>query len=172
MLKKYLEVGKIVSTHGIAGEVRVQAWCDEPGFLLKFKRLYFDGEGKKSIIVLGGRVHGNVVLLRLDGVESINAASLLRDKVLYIDRADAKISKGSYFIQDLIGCRVLDADNPEKQYGTLTDVTKTGANDVWHVTDENGKEYLVPSIPPVVIDVDVENEVVHIRPLGGIFDED
>ncbi len=171
-MKKYLEVGKIVSTHGIAGEVRVQAWCDEPGFLLKFKRLYFDAEGKRSILVRGGRVHGNVVLLRLDGVESINSAALLRDKVLYIDRADAKIAKGRYFIQDLIGCRVFDADNTEKQYGTLTDVTKTGANDVWHITDENGKEYLVPSIPHVVIKVDVENELVLIRPLGGIFDED
>lgn len=171
-MKKYLEVGKIVSTHGIAGEVRVQAWCDEPGFLLKFKRLYFDAEGKRSILVRGGRIHGNVVLLRLDGVESINSAALLRDKVLYIDRADAKIKKGSYFIQDLIGCRVFDADNTEKQYGTLTDVTKTGANDVWHITDENGKEYLVPSIPHVVIKVDVENELVLIRPLGGIFDED
>lgn len=170
-MKKFLEVGKIVSTHGIAGEVRVQAWCDEPGFLLKFKRLYFDAQGNRSILVRGGRVHGNVVLLRLDGVESINAAALLRDKVLYIDRDDAKIKKGSYFIQDLIGCRVFDADNPEKQYGTLTDVTKTGANDVWHVTDESGKEYLVPSIPHVVISVDVEKELVLIRPLGGIFDE-
>ena len=171
-MKKYLEVGKIASTHGIAGEVRVQAWCDEPSFLLKFKRLYFDAEGKRSILVRGGRVHGNVVLLRLDGIESMNSAALLRDKVLYIDRADAKIPKGSYFIQDLIGCRVFDADNTEKQYGTLTDVTKTGANDVWHITDENGKEYLVPSIPPVVIKVDVESELVLIRPLGGIFDED
>ena len=170
-MKKYLEVGKIVSTHGIAGEVRVQAWCDEPEFLLKFKRLYFDGEGKRSILVRGGRVHGNVVLLRLDGVESINTAALLRDKVLFIDRADAKIRKGSYFIQDLIGCKVYDADDERKLYGTLTDVTKTGANDVWHVTDENGKEYLVPSIPHVVIDIDVEKEIVHIRPLGGIFDE-
>lgn len=170
-MKKYLEIGKIVSTHGIAGEVRVQPWCDEPEFLLKFKRLYFDGEGKRSIIVRGGRVHGNVVLLRLDGIESINSAALLRDKVLFIDRADAKIKKGSYFIQDLIGCKVFDADDESKVYGTLTDVTKTGANDVWHITDENGKEYLLPSIPHVVISVDVEKEVVHIRPLGGIFDE-
>ncbi len=170
-MKKYLEIGKIVSTHGIAGEVRVQPWCDEPEFLLKFIKLYFDNEGKRSILVRGGRVHGNVVLLRLDGIESINSAALLRDKVLFIDRADAKIKKGSYFIQDLIGCKAVNADDESKVYGTLTDVTKTGANDVWHITDENGKEYLVPSIPHVVISVDIEKEVVQIRPLGGIFDE-
>ena len=171
-MKKYLEIGKIVSTHGINGEVRVQPWCDDGKFLLKFKTLYYDAEGKKSVKVISGRVHGNVVLLKLDGVTSINTASLLRERVLYMCRDDVKIKDGSYFIQDLIGCKVYDADNESRCYGTLTDVTKTGANDVWHITDDNKKEVLIPAIPDVVIQVDIQKETVVIRPLGGLFDED
>lgn len=171
-MKQYLEIGKIVGTHGINGEVRVQPWCDNGKFLLKFKTLYYDSEGKRSIKVLGGRVHGNVVLLRIDGVESINTASLLRERVLYMNRDDVKLKKGSYFIEDLMGCKVFDSENPEKLYGTVTFVTKTGANDVWHITDENGRETLIPVIPDVVKSVDVENEKIIIKPLGGLFDED
>jgi hypothetical protein len=70
-----------------------------------------------------------------------------------------------------IGCDVLDADDPAVRYGTLSDVSKTGANDVWHVTNDAGQEFLLPAIPPVVIDTDVEQNVVRIRPLKGIFDD-
>ena len=66
---------------------------------------------------------------------------------------------------------MLDADTPEKRYGTLTDVSKTGANDVWHITDENGVEVLIPAIPPVVISTDIDAEQIFIRPLKGLFDD-
>ena len=87
-------------------------------------------------------------------------------------RSDAKLPKGSYFIAELIDCTVYDADDESIVYGIITDVSMTGANDVWHITDENGKEYLLPVIPPVVISTDVENEKVYIRPLKGIFDDE
>lgn len=172
MLKKYLEIGKIVSTHGIRGEVRVDPWCDSPDFFKRFKTLWFDKNGEKPVKVLSCRPHGNIVILALEGTDSIDKANLLRNKILYMDRDDAQLPENKYFIQDLIGCSVVDADNEAKVYGKLCDVSETGANDVWHVKDEKGREYLLPAIPPVVIETDVENEIIKIRPLRGIFDDE
>lgn len=171
MRHAFLEVGKIVSTHGIRGEVRVDPWCDGPAFLRQFKTLYYDKNGARPVAVKACRPHGNIAILKLEGVDTVEAAAALRNKVLFMARADAKLPDNHYFIQDLIGCRVCDADAPDKQYGVLTDVSTTGANDVWHVTDDSGKEYLLPAIPPVVIDADIDNERITIRPLKGIFDD-
>ena len=171
MRHPYLEIGKIVGTHGVRGEVRVEPWCDEPSFMKRFKTLYFDNRGSRAVRVLSCREHGNIVLLKLEGTDTVEQAAALRGRVLFMSRADAKLPKEHYFIQDLIGCAVLDADTPEKRYGTLTDVSKTGANDVWHITDENGVEVLIPAIPPVVIRTDIDAEQIFIRPLKGLFDD-
>ena len=172
MIKKYLEIGEIVGTHGIRGEMRVNPWCDSPLFFKKFKTLYFDSEGASSIAVKSCRPHGNIILLCLEGVDSVETASALRGKVLFIRRQDAGLEKDKYFIAELIDCRVIDADDESMVYGTLTDVSQTGANDVWHITGPDGKEYLLPAIPPVVISVDVKAGVIKIRPLKGIFDDE
>lgn len=170
MLKQYLEVGQIVGTHGVRGEVRVNPWCDTPEFLKKFRILYFDATGERTVKVLSSRVHGNIVLMQLEGISTVEEAAVLRNKVVYMNRKDAKIPDNSYFIQDLIDCKVIDADNGT-EYGVLTNVSETGANDVWHIT-KDGKEYLIPAIPPVVIETDVVSGVIKIRPLRGIFDDE
>lgn len=171
-LKPFLEIGKIVATHGIKGEVRVEPWCDSPKFFCSFKTLYMDKNGSCAVKVKSSRPHKNIVIVSLDGIDTVEKAQSLRGKVLFMDRRDAKIADGSYFIQDLIGCRVLDFDNTEKCYGTLTQVSETGANDVWHITDENGKEYLIPAIKDVVAKTDILKRTVYIRPLRGIFDNE
>lgn len=168
--KKYLDVGKIVGTHGIKGELRVQPWCDSPEFLCDFKKLYFD-EGEKEVKVLKSRVNKNVVIIKIDGTDTIEKANLLRGKVLYIDRKDAKIDDGSYFIQDIIGMKVIDNDNGNI-YGIVTDVLKTGANDVYQVTDDKGKNYLVPVINDVIINIDLEEDRIYISPIEGIFENE
>lgn len=172
MQKQYLELAQIVSTHGVRGELRVNPWCDSPEFACKFKIVYFDDKGEKPIKVISARPHGNIVLMKLEGVETVEQAAALRNKVIYMNRADAKLPEGSWFIADLIGCAAHDADNEAKIWGTVTDVSQTGANDVWHITAANGKEYLLPVIDPVVIKTDVENGKVFIRPLKGIFDNE
>lgn len=170
MKKQFLEVGRIVGTHGIRGELRVDPWCDSPDFLSGFKTLYFD-EGKTSL-KSKARPHKNIVLLRLEGVETIDDAEKLRGKVLYIDRDDARLPEGKNFVQDLIGCRVVDADDASKEYGEIADVFKTGANDVYTVKNPSG-EFLVPVIDEVVVDKDIDGGVVRIRPMKGLFgDED
>ena len=169
MRKPYLETGRVVGTHGVRGELRVQPWSDSPAFLTGIRTFYLDGKGEGVLRVERARVHGNLVLVKAAGVDSIEAAENLRGKVLYLDRRDIRLEEGRHFIQVLIGCRVLDADSGEA-LGILSEVSATGANDVWHVQRE-GKEYLVPAIPDVVVSVDVDGEEIRLRPLKGIFDD-
>ncbi len=171
MIKNYLEIGEIVGTHSIHGEVRVNPWCDSPEFVKKFKTLYFDSEGKNPVKIKSARPHGNVVLVKLDGIDTVEEAQKMRGKILWMRRADAKLPEGNYFIAELIGCKVYDADNKDICYGTLTDVSETGANDVWHITKDN-REYLIPAIPDVLIETDVASDTIIIRPLKGIFDDE
>lgn len=171
MLLSYLEIGQITGTHGVRGEMRVNPFCDSPDFFKQFKTLYFDDKGEKSIKVTS-RPHGNIVLLKIEGIDTVEKAQALRGKHLYMKRSDARLKEGSYFIAELIGCIAVDSENNDKVYGTLTDVSYTGANDVWHITDENGREYLVPVIDDVVINADVAANRVYLNPLKGIFDDE
>ncbi len=171
MRSKYIETGKIVGTHGVKGMVRVQPWSDSGEFLSAFKCFYLDDKGNRKIELQSAKPHGNVVIMAIKGINSIEEAERLRNSVIYIDRADVKLPEGRYFITDLLGCQVFDADSGE-ELGKITDISETGANDVWHITRE-GKEYLVPAIDEVIISVDTENEKIVIRPIKGIFsDED
>ncbi len=170
--KQFLEIGKIVATHGIHGEVRCQAWCDDAEILADAELLYYDGKGKNPLTVLDGRVHKNVVILQIDGVTTVEAAQRLRNKILFINRDDLELGEHDYFIQDLIGLTVKDADCSEKVYGTLTDVLQTGANDVYEITDAEGVKRLIPAIGEVVIETDIEHELMLIRPLKGLFDDE
>ncbi len=168
MKKQFLEIGKIVGTHGLRGELRVDPWCDGAGFLCKFKRLYFaDGTELK---VLSTRPHKNIAILLLDSVNTPEQADALRGKVLYMNRDDVKLPKGTNFVQDLIGLDVLDGKTDES-LGTITDVLKTGANDVYEVT-RNGKKYYVPVIPDVVTEKNIDGGFVRLNVIEGIFDDE
>ena len=152
-MKQFLEIGKIVATRGVRGEVRVQPWSDSPEFLCEFDMLYLD-EGKKTIEIERSFVQKNVVVMKLKGIDTVEKAQEMRNSILYMDRDDVELPEGSYFVQDLIGLSVIDADNNEK-IGVLSDVTETGANDVYHIKAEK-KEYLIPAIPDVIEKVDIE----------------
>lgn len=169
-MKQYLEIGKIVNVHGLRGDVKVVPWCDDPEFLCEFDTLYL-GKEYKPMEVTAARLQKNNVLLHLKGVETVEEAEKLRNQVLYMDRDEVELEEGVYFIQDLMGLVVLDADSGES-YGKLTDVLQTGANDVYEVRDETGKTVLIPAIPDVVLETDLAAGVMRIRPLEGLFDAD
>ena len=168
MLKQYLECGKILTTHGVRGELKVQPWCDDPSFLLDFKTLYLDG-GKQPAEVKSARIHKGMVLLMLNGVGNIDSAQKLRGKILYINRDDAPLEEGQHFYQDILGVLVEDADTGAS-YGTISDVIETGANDVYELTARDGTKKLIPVIPDVIIETDVQGGKMLIRPLEGLFD--
>ena len=167
MKKKYLECGKIVSTHGLNGEVKILHWCDSPEYICGFSALYMDN-GAKKLAIERARPHKNMVIAKLTGIENIDMAAGLRGKILYIDRDDAP-EDGAVFIQDLFGLDIQNADSG-KIYGKLSNVIHTGANDVYEITGDSGKKLLIPAIPDVIKSVDMENGVMLITPLKGLFD--
>ena len=167
--KPYLEAGQIVGTHGVRGEVRVQPWCDSPEQFAGFKKLYWDKDGKQPVKVKG-RPHKNIALVVLDGVTTVEAAQVLRGKMLYVDRRDLKLPKDRYLVQDLIGIAIVDVDTGER-YGTLTDVSQTGANAVYHMATDKG-EILIPAIPDVVVSIDLKKDTLYLRPMKGLLDDD
>lgn len=169
--KRYLEIGKIVATHGIAGEVRVQPWCSSPEFFIQFPQLYFQ-KGLEPVDIERARPHKNIIVVKIAGIGSVDDAAKLIGKILYCDREQVTLPEGTYFIQDLIGLTVVNANDPGLVYGTLTDVFETGANDVYQITDGTGANVLVPAIPDVIRKTDLENGRMEIVPLKGLFDDE
>ena len=145
MKQQYLEAGQIVNTHGIRGEVRVIPWADSAEFLRKFKTLYVDGKP-------------------FAGVDDINAAMPLKGKTVCIDRADAKLPKGRFFIQDILGARVCTEEGEE--IGTLTDVLDLPGGQVYEVKGET--EHLIPAVPEFVKNVDVDGGVITVHLIEGM----
>lgn len=170
MKKQYLDTGKIVGTHGIKGEVRIEHWSDSPEFLCAFKKLYLDENGQ-SFIEVKSRPHKNIALAKIKGVDTIESAEKFRGKIVYINRDDIVLDEGVYFVQDLIGLEVKGAGSGVV-YGEITDVLRTGANDVYEITDSENKKYFAPVIDEVVEEINVDGGFVLIRPMKGIFDDE
>lgn len=170
MVKEFLEGGKIVGTHGVRGEMRVECWCDSPQFLAQFKTLYFE-EGKEKIKVQS-RAHKNMVLMKMPGITTIEQADTLRGKIVYIKRSDIKLEEGVNFVQDLIGLEVTDSSTGEV-YGAVNDVLRTGSNDVYEMKGKDEKMYYIPAIPDIIDEIDIKAGVLKITPMKGLFsDED
>ncbi len=166
-MQKYLEIGKIVTTHGIKGEVKIQPWCDSPEVLCQFDVLY-NKDGSKEYHI-SARPHGNMVIAKIKGIDTVEQAQDIRNRILYMDRDDVELPEGTYFVQDLIGLQVYDEQG--KLYGKLTDVTSAGgANDVYEINND-GKLYYIPAIPSVILNTDIEGGKMTIYPMEGLFDE-
>lgn len=169
-MNNFLEVGRIVAVQGLSGEVRVQPWCDSAEFLCEFEKLFF-AKGEKKITVTKARAQKNLAILKIEGIDTPEAAAKLRNQVLYINKEDIELGENTYFVQDLIGLDVIDIYSKEL-YGKLVDVSETGANDVYHIKAEDNKMYYIPAIPQVVIETNIQDGKMLIRPLKGLFDDE
>lgn len=164
-----IETGKIIGTHGVRGELKLQSWTDDPDFLFDIDHFYIDG---KIFRVVSLRRQGNILLLKLDGIDNLNKAEVMRNKVVFIERSLFQFEEGTYFIKDLLEIEVFDADKEGLCYGKITDVIATGANDVYEITDESGKRRLIPAIKDVILSTDIQEKKMIIRPLLGLFEDD
>jgi 16S rRNA processing protein RimM len=162
MKNKFLEAGQIVNTHGIQGEVKLVPWCDSPEFLCDFDTLYVDG---KPISVERARAHKGNVIAKLAGVDDVNAAMGLKNKVVSIDRSQVQLPEGRHFIADLIGLEVWDADSGAV-LGALTDVLTLPANEVYVVKGE--KEYMIPAVDEFLVETNMEGGYIRVRLIEGM----
>lgn len=169
-VKRYLEVGKIVSTQGLKGELRVEPWCDNADFLKKFKTFYL-GSGENLLDVVSTRTQKNISIIKFKNIDSIEEGRKYIGKILYIDRDKINLEDGRYFIQDLIDMEVIDNDNGTV-YGKIKEVLSRPANDVYVIINSEKKEYLLPVIPDIIIKTDIENNKIYIRPIKGIFEDE
>ena len=170
MLKDFIEIGKVVGTHGVRGALRVQPWCDSADFFVGFNYLYLSQNGDTAYKCTRCAVQKNIMLVWLEGVDTIEKASELRGKILYVNREDIKLDEGKYLVQDILGCKAVDSVSG-REYGVVSDVFNTGANDIWEIKCGD-KEYLIPVIDSVLDSADIDARSVNITPMNGIFDED
>ena len=159
--KQFLEAGRIVNTHGVRGEVKIQPWADSPEFLKDFGTLYIDGAPVK---VRSARVHKGCVIASLEDIDDVNGAMRLKGKLVSIDRRDAKLPEGGYFIQDIIGARVVDENGAE--VGMLAEVLNLPGSDVYVVRGE--REILIPAVPQFILSRDIDAGVITVRMMEGL----
>lgn len=151
----------IVNTHGVRGEVKIEPWTDSPEFLLRFKVIYIDG---KAVEVLNSRAHNGFVIAKLQGVEEVRDAMSLKGRVISIDRDDAKLPEGEYFIADIIGAKVVDEDGV--LLGELEEVLERPAGKIYVVRGE--REILIPAVPEFLLKTDVSAGVITVRLIEGL----
>ncbi len=161
MKKEFLEAGKITNTHGIKGEIKLQPWADSADFLRQFKRIYIDGA---EVSIQSSRVHKSFLIAKLDRVDSVNEAMKLKNKVVFINRADANLEEGRWFIQDILGARVVDEAGQE--LGVLEEVMDLPAGNVYRVRGR--REILIPAVPEFVLCTNVDSGVITVRLIEGM----
>lgn len=150
-----LSVGKALKAHGVRGEIKAECYTDAPSFLVRVKKLFVDG---KEYSVEKIRAQGEFLLIKLEGVEDMNAAEWFRGKVFFARKNDLpSLPEGRYFIQDLIGSAVYLG---EEKLGKLNDILQYGSADVYVVQTANGQEVLFPYVGSVVQKVDIDKKEI------------
>ena len=168
MQKKFIECGKIVNTHGCKGGIKAESWCNSEQDLAHLGRVFIQNGGTYAEYkVLKASVFKQFVIFELNGVDDMDKALLLKNKVLYACREDFQLEEGEYFLADMIGLDVIDADTAQK-YGTLKEIINRGSSDIYVVDTENG-ERMIPAVDEFVISVDI-NKGVFVRPIEGMLD--
>ncbi|MCM1262505.1 MAG: ribosome maturation factor RimM [Butyrivibrio sp.] len=163
------QIGVITQTHGLRGEVKVFPTTDDAGRYKKLKEVILD-DGKKrlTMTIENVRFFKQFVILKFKGIDSIDDIEKYKNAKLLVTRENAvKLEKDEYFIADMLGMKVETEDG--KSFGTLKDVITSGANDVYVVEMEDGKEALLPAIKECILNIDMENAVMTVHIMDGLL---
>ena len=168
-MQKYFEVGQIVNTFGVKGMLKVKPFTDDANRVEELKKVYICKKEKlEEVEIEEVKYHKDMVLLKVKGIEDMNEAEKVKGLYLKIDRKNAKkLPKDTYFIADLLGLEVY-SDTGEL-LGKVDDIFRTGANDVYVIKDEKGKQLLLPGIPDVIKEIDLEKEKIIVHLLKGLI---
>ena len=158
MKLQYLEAGQIVTTHGVRGEMKVLPWADGPDFLMEFDRVRIDG---KEYNVESCRIQKSCNLLKLEGIDTMEAAQTMHGKTLEIYREDA--DPDIIFAAELIGIEVYQDD---LLIGKLVDVLDYPGNKVYVVKGE--KEYMIPAVKAFVLSTDMDHNRMQVKLIEGM----
>ncbi|MCT4544201.1 MAG: ribosome maturation factor RimM [Vallitalea sp.] len=166
----YFNIGKIVNTHGIRGEVKVIPLTDEPSRFELLEYVYIDTNKKiDKYTIKNIKYFKNMIIIKFEEIEDMNHAEALKQSIIKIPRELAlPLQEDEYYIQDLIGIKVSTEDG--KYLGILEDVIITGSNDVYLVKDDNNKEVLIPALKECIKKVDMKNKIMIVSLLEGLID--
>lgn len=171
-VENWFNVGKIVNTHGINGEVRVISRTDfvEERYKKGNSLFLFLPNASKALElkVKAHRTHKNFDLLTFEGYENINQVEAFKDGILKVPETQLKkLPKDEFYFYEIIGCAVITDDGEE--IGKITEILTPGANDVWVVKGKGGKEQLIPYIEDVVKEINIQEKKIIITPLEGLL---
>lgn len=171
MENNLIEVGKIVNTHGLRGDVKVIAWMDYPEDFEQLTTVYIKTRTEmKKLTVKNVKYQKNNLIVSFDELKDINEAEPFKNSVLYADRDElGELPEGVHYIVDLIGLDVVNEEG--EKIGVLADVFNTGANDIYDVKRDGKKNLLLPVIDDVVKSIDTENGVITVHIMEGLDDE-
>lgn len=163
-----LEIGKIVNTHGLRGEIKVVYWTDYAEVFEEIQSVFIDKKGNvEEYKIKNVKYQKNNIILKLEGIDSIEDAEKLKNKVLSTSREQlGELEDGAYYIADLIGISVYDDSN--NLIGKISDVLQTGSNDVYVVKREGAKDLLLPVIDDVVLNIDIEGKRIDVHVMEGL----
>lgn len=159
------EIGEIVNTFGIKGEVKVIPYTDDINQFKKIKNVYIKD---KNVEIESAKFHKNFVILKLKGIDTIQDAEMLRNEMISVNRSNKKLPEDTYYIADLIGLNVYSDENDE-YIGKVKDIYNTGANDIYVIEDDELKEILLPAIKDVIKKIDLENNKIIVHILKGLI---
>lgn len=164
---EFLEVGKIVNTHGLKGEVKVIPWTDSPEDFEDIPYIYIRRKtNDEKLTVSNVKYQKNNLIVKFKEINSIDEAEKYKNMVIHADRNDLwELEEGVYYIADLIGLEVYDENG---KIGVLADVFNTGANDIYDVKREGKKNLLLPVIDDVVKNIDIENKRITVHVMEGL----
>lgn len=170
-MEDFFQVGIITTTHGIGGEVKVYPTTDDPKRFRRLKEVILDtGKERKSLEIQSVKFFKQLVILKFEGLDSINDVERFRKCSLLVPRENAvRLARDEYFIADLEGLQVRNEDGTP--IGVLNSVLETGANDVYVIGLFDGRELLLPAIKQCVLEVNVEAGYIRIHILEGLLDE-
>jgi len=162
----YLVVGFLRRAHGVRGEIIMDLHTDFPE-RLKSGRKLFVGEGHKPMTVASARPHAKGMLIKFRGIDTPEDVAPYRNQWVHIKAADVPaLPEGQIYQHELFGFTVVDEN--ENLLGQLVEIIKTGANDVYVVKEESGKEILLPAIPSVVLTIDADRRLMRVHILEGL----
>ena len=170
---QYFDVAKILTTHGLNGEVKVNVITDFPeDRFAEGMQLALKSDTDRILTVKKSRPFKQFWLLQFDEVNDIDEAEKLRGQILVVSEDNrGELPEGVYYYKDIFDCDVIDNETG-KRLGKITDIQSPGANDIWLVHEDDGKEYWIPNIADVVKKVDVPNKKVYVELMEGLRDED
>jgi len=161
----YLSVGFLRRPHGVRGEIVMDLHTDFPERMKKGRKLFI-GDNHKPMTLTNVRPHQSGLLVKFKNVDSPEDAGLYRNQWVYVQTKDVPLPEGQHYKHELLGLKVVDEN--DSLLGELVEIMETGANDVYVVRDDSGKEILLPNIPSVILDFDIDRGFLRVHLLEGL----